>query len=95
MADLTNRLPKNVPGTYYVDDTCIDCDLCRSNTPAFFTRDEDTGYSYVQRQPRTAEEIAEVEESLAACPVESIGNDAPAHLESATKPAVEREDAAH
>lgn len=78
MADFTNRQPKNVPGSYYVDDTCIDCDLCRSNTPAFFARDDDTGYSYVYRQPVTAEEIAEAEESRAACPTESIGNDAPA-----------------
>jgi hypothetical protein len=27
MADKTNRLSLNAPGPFYVDDTCIDCDL--------------------------------------------------------------------
>ena len=75
MPSLNHRLPKNVPGPYYVDDTCIDCDLCRSTAPAFFTRDDATGYSYAYRQPLTPEELAEAEEGRLACPTDSIGND--------------------
>src|SRR4051812_30960716 len=33
MADKTRKVPENVPGRYYVDDTCIDCDLCRETAP--------------------------------------------------------------
>lgn len=59
----------------YVDETCIDCDLCRSNSPEFFTRHEDGGYTYVYRQPVTPEEVLQAEESRLACPTESIGKD--------------------
>ena len=75
MADLTNRLLTNVPGSYYVDDTCIDCDQCRATAPDFFARDDDSGLSYVHRQPITPQEIAEAEDALSNCPTESIGND--------------------
>jgi ferredoxin len=75
MADYKHRLPENVPGRYYNDDTCIDCDLCRSTAPQFFTRDEAGGYTYVYRQPITPEEIALAEEARLGCPTETIGND--------------------
>jgi ferredoxin len=75
MAEPTDRVPENVPGHYYVDSQCIDCDVCRDTSPANFTRDDNHGYSYVHRQPNTEEEIALCEEALLACPVEAIGND--------------------
>src|ERR1700750_2435941 len=34
MADPANKYPENVSGPYYVDDQCIDCDLCRETAPA-------------------------------------------------------------
>ncbi len=74
MATLTERVPQNVAGAYYVDTTCIDCDQCRTMAPEFFGRHED-GLSFVLRQPVTPEEIATVEEVMAACAVNSIGND--------------------
>lgn len=75
MPDLSHRLARNVPGPYYVDDSCTDCDLCRSVAPAFFTRDDDTGYSYVHRQPVSSEEIAEAEDARTSCPAASIGKE--------------------
>lgn len=75
MANPIDRHPENVPGRFYVDDTCIDCDLCRSNAPEFFRREDDRGYSVVYRQPVTPEEIASAEEAMTGCPMESIGND--------------------
>lgn len=75
MADLAYKTPENVPGSYYVDDTCVDCDQCRSLAPAFFVRNDATGYTYVNTQPETPEEIELAEEARLGCPTESIGND--------------------
>lgn len=74
MADLSSRLSINSTGKYYVDNTCIDCDLCRQTSDCF-DRDEDLGFSYVKTQPTTQSEIEKVEEAIAGCPVNAIGND--------------------
>lgn len=74
MADLSSRLSINSTGKYYVDNTCIDCDLCRQTSDSF-ERADDLGYSYVKHQPVTKEEIEKAEEALAGCPVNAIGND--------------------
>jgi ferredoxin len=73
MADPTDKVPENVPGVFFVDRTCIDCDLCRETAPANFARQEDEGYSFVSRQPANAEEAAACEAALEECPVEAIG----------------------
>lgn len=75
MAILTDKLPSNVAGKYYVDSTCIDCDQCRAIAPDIFGRDEDAGTSFVKRQPVTEEEIVATEEAVATCATSSIGND--------------------
>jgi ferredoxin len=75
MADKANKLPENVPGTFFVDDQCIDCDACRETAPDYFKRNDDKGYSYVYKQPTTDEGKAQCEEALQGCPVEAIGSD--------------------
>jgi ferredoxin len=75
MADIANKYPENVPGKFYVDNQCIDCDLCRETAPANFQRNEDGGYSYVYKQPETPEEEALCKEAKDGCPVEAIGDD--------------------
>lgn len=75
MAEIEDKLPENAHGKYYVDNQCIDCDVCRDTAPKNFTREDENGYSFVYRQPETAEEFELCEEALAACPVEAIGND--------------------
>ena len=75
MADKHQKNPENVRGKFYVDATCIDCDMCRNIAPQFFTRHDDNGYSYVFKQPQTPEEIAQAEEARISCPTETIGND--------------------
>jgi ferredoxin len=75
MADPSIKVPENVPGPFYVDATCIDCDLCRETAPACFTRKDEDGYSYVYRQPRDDAEEAASLAALEECPVEAIGND--------------------
>lgn len=78
MANHEDRNPTNVPGQYYVDNTCIDCDLCRSTAPMVFRRDDELGMSIVFHQPLTPEELELAEEARLSCPTESIGNAAPA-----------------
>ncbi len=75
MADKNLKNPENVAGRFYVDQTCIDCDICRTTAPKFFRRQDDGGYSYVHRQPQTPEEIVEAEEARTSCPTDTIGND--------------------
>lgn len=75
MADKNLKNPENVPGRFYVDDSCIDCDMCRTNAPKFFKRNDEGSYSYVYRQPLTVEEISEAEEAREGCPTDTIGND--------------------
>ena len=75
MADAANKYAENVDGKFYVDDQCIDCDLCRETAPANFKRNDDGGYSYVYKQPESPEEEALCKEAMEGCPVEAIGSD--------------------
>ena len=74
MAEIENKYAQNVPGPFYVDDQCIDCDLCRETAPANFTRLDDRGHSYVCKQPITPEEEVLCRQALEGCPVEAIGD---------------------
>lgn len=71
MANVARRLPQNVGGDFFVDDTCIDCDACRQIAPATF-RDHGE-QSSVYHQPVSAEETRLALMSLVACPTASIG----------------------
>jgi ferredoxin len=75
MADKEEKWAENVEGAFYVDEQCIDCDLCRETSPSNFTREEDGGYSYVYKQPENDEELELCIEAMEGCPVEAIGND--------------------
>jgi ferredoxin len=75
MADAANKYPENVEGKFYVDDQCIDCDLCRETAPANFKRNDDGGHSFVYKQPESPEEEALCKEAMEGCPVEAIGSD--------------------
>jgi len=74
MADVANRYPESVPGKYYVDNQCIDCDLCRETAPDNFKRNDDGGYSFVFKQPASPEEETRCKEAKEGCPVEAIGD---------------------
>ncbi len=73
MADINDKLPDNVPGKFFVDEQCIDCELCRETAPENFSRNDDEGYSYVKKQPENEEETSQCEEAVEGCPVEAIG----------------------
>lgn len=71
MANRDLRVLENVPGPFFVDSTCIDCDTCRQLAPAIFS---DQGeYSYVHVQPRDSVEQRAALRALLACPAGSIG----------------------
>lgn len=74
MADTANRYPENIAGAYYVDNQCIDCDLCRETAPNSFKRNDDGGYSFVYKQPENVEDQKLAKEAMEGCPVEAIGS---------------------
>jgi ferredoxin len=74
MADVANKYPENITGKYYVDNQCIDCDLCRETAPDNFKRNDDGGYSFVYKQPESPDEEARCKEAKEGCPVEAIGD---------------------
>ncbi|MEG0024202.1 MAG: ferredoxin [Akkermansia sp.] len=75
MADKDDKNEGNVAGKFYVDSSCIDCDLCRETAPDNFGRNNDEGYSIVIKQPQNEEELEYCNEAMEGCPVEAIGDD--------------------
>lgn len=71
MANIALRLPENVPGDFFVDSTCIDCDACRQIAPETFIDNGDA--SIVHHQPATDDETRTALMALVACPTASIG----------------------
>ena len=74
MADLADIVKENVVGKYFVDEQCIDCDLCRETAGDNFQRSDEEGYSYVYKQPENDEEEELCKEAMENCPVEAIGD---------------------
>jgi ferredoxin len=75
MADPGRKVDENVAGRFYVDLTCIDCDLCRETAPLNFKRNDSGRYSYVFCQPSDLDQEAACDAALDECPVEAIGRD--------------------
>ncbi|HUE82277.1 MAG TPA: MBL fold metallo-hydrolase [Pyrinomonadaceae bacterium] len=71
MANVQRRLPENVPGDFFIDSSCINCDTCSELAPETF-RDHGE-QSSVYRQPKTEEETRLALMALVACPTGSIG----------------------
>ena len=71
MALVELRHAENVAGDFYVDSTCIDCDLCRQIAPETFS---DIGeQSIVYHQPETPQQEMAALKALVTCPTASIG----------------------
>jgi glyoxylase-like metal-dependent hydrolase (beta-lactamase superfamily II)/ferredoxin len=64
-------VPENVPGDFFVDSTCIDCDACRQIAPAVFG--EAAATSFVKAQPVASAGRRQALRALLACPTGSIG----------------------
>ena len=68
MADVNEKWPKNVPGKFFVDQSCIACDACVLTAPDNFTMDEDEGHAFVTKQPESPEEIELCVEAIGRLP---------------------------
>jgi len=73
MADPKRRLDANAPGSWFVDDSCIDCDACRQLAPGVFV--EGNGCAVVSQQPESGD--VDAFRALVACPVGAIGREEP------------------
>lgn len=71
MAQLALRLDTNVPGDFFVDSSCIDCDACRIFAPQVFSDAGDQ--SAVFHQPQNDAELLAAQKALISCPTASIG----------------------
>jgi glyoxylase-like metal-dependent hydrolase (beta-lactamase superfamily II)/ferredoxin len=71
MANPKKRVPENVPGDFFVDSTCIDCDACRQIAPTVFGEGAET--SFVKAQPTLPDDRRQALRALLACPTGSIG----------------------
>jgi glyoxylase-like metal-dependent hydrolase (beta-lactamase superfamily II)/ferredoxin len=90
MANLNRSYPENIPGNFFVDDTCIDCDLCRQIAPSVFQDEGD--HSAVYHQPESELEAHRAAMALVACPTGSIGTRAKANIREAAASYPERID---
>ncbi len=71
MADRSARHPENIPGEFFVDTRCIDCDQCRQIAPRVFRAHR--GQAIVYRQPETEHDLRRAQMALVTCPTASIG----------------------
>jgi glyoxylase-like metal-dependent hydrolase (beta-lactamase superfamily II)/ferredoxin len=71
MANPKKRVAENVPGDFFVDSTCIDCDACRQIAPSVFGEAAET--SLVKAQPVSGADRRRALQALLACPTGSIG----------------------
>ena len=73
MADFTSKQSENVPGSFFVDTTCIACDTCVGMAPDHFKLTSKQSHAFVYHQPISADQRIICEEAALACPVEAIG----------------------
>src|SRR6187551_1637038 len=73
MARASDRIAENVDGDFFVDSSCIDCDLCRQLAPTTFARTDRRAQSFVQHQPASDLEQHRALMALVTCPTSSIG----------------------
>lgn len=71
MAQVELRHASNISGDFFVDTTCIDCDLCRQIAPDSFSDIGDQ--SVVYHQPETSKQEFSALKALITCPTASIG----------------------
>jgi ferredoxin len=75
MANKSQRFSDNIPGPYYVDQQCISCSACVTESPDCFAMNEESGHAFVKKQPGSDQDLASCENARSICPVEAIGND--------------------
>jgi ferredoxin len=74
MADKDKKTASNVPGPFFVDESCIGCEACVDEAPENF-RIGDDSLAFVFKQPEEPGEREACESALDACPVQAIGKE--------------------
>lgn len=72
MANRAQSYPENQPGPWFVDQRCIDCDVCRQLAGATFAAADD--HSFVKQQPAAGDSQRDALRALLACPTGAIGS---------------------
>ncbi len=75
MADPNTRHADNVPGKWYIDESCTFCAVCLEEAPNNIKESDDGDHAYVAKQPETPEEEEQMKAAMEGCPTESVGND--------------------
>ena len=81
MAQRSKSYPDNVPGPFFVDQSCIDCGTCYEYLPSVFREAGD--HSRVHRQPAGPSDQFLALKALLSCPTGSIGTEGPAGIKEA------------
>lgn len=71
MADAKRRVASNVEGDFFVDSSCINCDVSRDYAPKTFG--DDGSHAFVKQQPASDADTLAAQMALLACPVAAIG----------------------
>lgn len=66
--------PLNKNDKYYIDETCVHCDLCHEMVPEHFAIGLD-GEGFVCKQPTNADEEKKCQSAKMSCPVGAIQDD--------------------
>jgi ferredoxin len=75
MANTAKKVPENINGHYYVDTSCIYCELCTKTAPNNFKEINEMGWAAIFKQPENPEEEQACREAMEGCPTQSIGDD--------------------
>ena len=78
MADSGLRTEVNIAGRYYVDSSCVHCELCQTLAEDHFATTA-VGEGYVYNQPRNTAEMERCNHAKENCPVGAIGDDGTDH----------------
>ena len=75
MAKFQEKWDDNAPGPYYVDQSCIMCNLCMEVAPSNFVESDEGDHHVVSKQPESMDEEGKIREAMEQCPVEAVGDD--------------------
>lgn len=75
MASINERWEDNSVGKYYVDKSCIMCNVCSDIAPTLFNESESGDHHVLVRQPANSAEEQSIRDAIDQCPVDAIGED--------------------
>ena len=71
MVNINEMTKENIPGKFYVKNSCVGCGMCTDSASDYFKLNEE-GYACVYKQPSNDDENKICKEALENCPVNAI-----------------------